>query len=247
MFLAVLASVSAAFASDGGSFKQVKPKIFDPHHTFLVQSTWLSGIGCPTNATTVDFDILGNLQPPATFSDPACMTGDSKDKRNQGLLLAKTGHTANDAAATARLEDVPKQITELGYDLRKPSSAGDFRGSHCGAGAPRFNVVTSDNMTHFVGCNSPAAMMTPTTSNGWIRLRWGPTQLAAAFPPIAPSDQVKQINIIFDESEDTGPDNFGVAILDNIDVNSTLVGQGPTSSDQEHDRPKDKKDNNNNN
>jgi len=30
-----------------------------------------------------------------------------------------------------------------------------------------------------------------------------------------------------DEGADTGPDNFGVAILDNIDVNGTLVGQGP--------------------
>ena len=32
---------------------------------------------------------------------------------------------------------------------------------------------------------------------------------------------------MFDEGTDTGPDFFGAAILDNIDVNGTLVGQGP--------------------
>jgi len=38
---------------------------------------------------------------------------------------------------------------------------------------------------------------------------------------------VKSIEIIFDEGQDTGPDNFGAAILDNIDVNGVLVGRGP--------------------
>jgi hypothetical protein len=38
---------------------------------------------------------------------------------------------------------------------------------------------------------------------------------------------VKSIEIIFDEGYDTGPDNFGAAILDNIDVNGVLVGRGP--------------------
>ena len=33
-----------------GNFKHVQPADFDPGKTYLVQSTWLSGIGCPTNA-----------------------------------------------------------------------------------------------------------------------------------------------------------------------------------------------------
>jgi hypothetical protein len=42
---------------------------------------------------------------------------------------------------------------------------------------------------------------------------------------------IKSISIDFDEGQDTGPDNFGLAILDNIDVNGTLVGQGATDAE----------------
>jgi hypothetical protein len=38
---------------------------------------------------------------------------------------------------------------------------------------------------------------------------------------------VSSITIIFDEGTDIGPDNFGLAVLDNIDVNGALVGRGP--------------------
>src|SRR5690349_1333676 len=75
----------------------VVPFEFDPFGTHLVQATWQTGIGCPTNATTND----GTTS--ATFSDPACTTGDSRDTANQGLLLAKTGPTNNFASAGARL------------------------------------------------------------------------------------------------------------------------------------------------
>jgi hypothetical protein len=39
------------------------------------------------------------------------------------------------------------------------------------------------------------------------------------------------IAIIFDEGQDIsgGPDEFGLAVLDNIDVNGTLAGRGPGS------------------
>src|SRR5438128_11813355 len=36
---------------DPSGFFQVKPQEFDPGRTNLVQSAWLNGIGCPTNAT----------------------------------------------------------------------------------------------------------------------------------------------------------------------------------------------------
>jgi hypothetical protein len=41
---------------------------------------------------------------------------------------------------------------------------------------------------------------------------------------------VKSLSIDFDEGQDTGPDNFGLAVLDNVDVNGTLVGQGATDA-----------------
>ncbi|HET7420928.1 MAG TPA: hypothetical protein VFL27_11155 [Candidatus Dormibacteraeota bacterium] len=204
-------------------FHAVIPRVFDPGHTFLVQSVWITGMGCPTSAQT--FDGSSNMPLPA---DTACPTGDSQDVHNEGLLLAKTGPTANFASGTAELKKVRGQsVTELGYDLKKPLSAVDPRGSHCGAGAPRFDVITSDGVDHFVGCNSPPAMQQG-TSPDWTRLRWGPTQLAAAFPPILPGNTVSRIVIVFDEGTDTGPDNFGAAVLDNVDFNSTLVGRGAT-------------------
>jgi hypothetical protein len=38
-----------------GNFHHVQPADFDPGKTYLVQATWLSGLGCPTNAFILDF------------------------------------------------------------------------------------------------------------------------------------------------------------------------------------------------
>ena len=154
-------------------------------------------------------------------------------------------------------------MTELGYDIRKPGAdtRAGARGSHCGAGAPRFNVTASDGVTYdFIGCNSAA---TPATSEldgqGWIRLRWGGgTILAfAANGPAAGTIvnisgiTVKSIQIVFDEGQDTTPDNFGLAVLDNIDINGTLIGQGDNAGNngnkKDKNKDKDKGDNGDNN
>ena len=217
-----------------GNFHHVQPADFDPGKTYLVQATWLSGLGCPTNASVAISNSSGtgidHFEP---FTDAACPTDDSSDHHNEGLLLVKTGPTNNFAAATAELTNV-KGITlsELGYDIRKSGGiAGSPLGSHCGAGAPRFDVVTSDGTVHFVGCNSPPGAVAA-ASNAWIRLRWGAAELAASFPPILPTDVVRRIVIVFDEGMDTSgaPDQFGAAILDNIDVNGTLVGEGSVTA-----------------
>jgi hypothetical protein len=215
-----------------GSFKHVQPGDFDPGKTYLVQAAWLSGIGCPTGASIAlpnsTFTGVGGSAP---YTDLACPTGDLNDQHNEGLLLVKTGPTNNFAAATAELINVKGiTLTELGYDIRKSGGSGlSPLGSHCGAGAPRFDVVTSDGNVHFIGCNSPPAVVEG-SSTGWVRLRWGAGELAAAFPPITPTDVVQRIVIVFDEGTDTGPDFFGAAILDNIDVNGTLVGEGSVTA-----------------
>ena len=222
--LAILALSSGVVF--GATAFQVKPATFDPAKTFLVQSTWLEGIGCPTGAR---FSTDGTTTTP--YTDAACPTGDVSDTHNQGLLLVKTGPTANFASATAQLTGVTgTALTELGYDIRKPASAADPRGSHCGAGAPRFNVVTSGGTRYFVGCNSPVAVSTG-GATGWLRLRW-----SGAVPLMAYNSagvlinitgmSATSIEIVFDEGQDTGPDSFGLAVLDNIDVNKTLVGAG---------------------
>jgi hypothetical protein len=120
-------------------------------------------------------------------------------------------------------------LTELGYDIRKPGGAvADPRGSHCGAGAPRFNIV-AEGQLYFLGCNSPAPAVT--SGDGWQRLRWQAP--VTAFGPSGPADltglKIDSISIVFDEGQDLsgGPDQFGIAVIDNIDVNGTLVGRGP--------------------
>jgi hypothetical protein len=230
-----IATVVATGAFAAANFNNVKPQEFDPGHSFLVQAAWLQGIGCPTNAPYAEY--------PATTPNKnytACATGDTKDKHNEGLLLAKTGPTPNNASATAELKDVKGTVlNELGYDIRKPgANVNDPRGSHCGAGAPRFDITLEDGSFYFVGCNSPA----PTTdtpegaSNEWQQLRWGGAAPLLAFAPnaIVPTDikgkTVKSISIVFDEGQDQGPDNFGLAVLDNVDVNGVLVGRGPTDA-----------------
>jgi hypothetical protein len=228
VLVASLVFVAAAMAA--GAFHQVKPDVFDPANSNLVQSGWMSGVGCPTSQEIEaflppNFDTTGTV----TYRDTGCPTGDPSDKTNEGLLLAKTGPTNNNAAATARLRDVPSTVTELGYDIRKSGGSVSAMGSHCGAGAPRFDIVTKSGAVFFIGCNSPPGVVTA-ASTGWTRLRWGASTLAfgqGATPPAALSSlDVKKIVIVFDEGQDTPPDFFGLAVLDNIDVNGTLVGQG---------------------
>jgi hypothetical protein len=228
----------------------VAPRVYDPSSTRLVSSEWEMGTGCPTSATVRLFDSNPpyELQPASKYTDPACATADPFDRNDEGLVLVKTGPTLNNAAAVADLKGVKgAEVTELGYDIRKPgTSITDPRGSHCGAGAPRFDIVVNGN-DHFLACGSPV----PTSDQpgiGWQRLRWGgsdPNVPLLAYPasgtcesPTVPGDggtcdlrgvAVDAISIVFDEGQDAmgGPDQFGVAFLDNIDVNGKLVGRGP--------------------
>jgi hypothetical protein len=225
--ISLLAVAAGAFAH-GYGFLKVRAGEFDPLKTHLVQGTWLEGIGCPTDARTTADGVVEGLP----YTDSACPTGDPSDKQVRGLLLAKTGPTANVAAAVAEVKGVRgKTLTELGYDLRKPGGPSSKRGSHCGAGAPRFNIETADGGFYFLGCNSPAADAV-TVGQGWIRLRWGGTSSLNAFNASTgvledvKGKTLKSLTIVFDEGQDTGPDNFGLAVLDNIDVNGRLVGTG---------------------
>lgn len=210
----LLVAIIVAPASGQGApstFNVVSPSTFDPQQTNLVASVWLTGIGCPP-------------------TDAACATGDPRDRRTEGLLLVKTGPTSTVAAALAELLNVRGTVLEeLGYDIRKAGGAASPLGSHCGAGAPRFNVI-SGGVTYFIGCNSPPAT-TSVVGAGWTRLRWGgagnPLQ---AFGPGGFVDisgaTVDRIVIVFDEGQDTGPDFFGGAVLDNVTVNGVMVGRG---------------------
>jgi hypothetical protein len=230
-----LICLSAGLAYAAANHFKVRPHEFAPLKTKLVQSAWLAGIGCPTNArtaATIDFERPSGPGP--NFTDPACATGDPKDKSVEGLLLAKTGPTSNFASAQAIIQHPPSTITELGWDIRKPGTelSVGLRGSHCGAGAPRWNIRTASGQNFFIGCNSPPAT-TQVPGVGWIRMRWGAGTLAfRGAPPfdVVPLStlQVRGLRIVFDEGQDAGPSNFGLAVLDNITVNGQMTGKGPT-------------------
>lgn len=213
LIFAVVASVwLSASAAAQAPYLNAVPFVFDPEGVNLAHASWIAGIGCA----------------PGGGTDPGCLAWDPRDIRNEGLLLAKTGLTANAASAGVQITGATGALFELGYDLRKPLLAAAPRGSHCGAGAPRFNVISA-GVRYFVGCSSPAAAETALGA-GWIRLRWSGTALVGVGPagPVSlDGAPIDSIAIVFDEGQDAGPDNFGIAVLDNIDVNGEIAGRGP--------------------
>src|SRR5437588_369063 len=162
----------------------------------IVTSAWLHGMGLPDNGG------LNNAS-------------NAQDLRS-GLLLSKNGLTSDCSAALAKITGVAGiTLTELGFDIRT--------GTHCGAGAPRFNVVASDgSVTHFFGCAAGTKSPAPQDPTAWTRVRLSPADPTQAFPIIAPGAKVKSIEIVFDEGTDAGP-GAGLAVIDNIDINGTLV------------------------
>lgn len=214
--LAFFAFASVAAAAPGLTAVHVWE--FDPFDSNLVESEWINHIGCPTGAKSYSFDGSST-----TVVDEGCPVNGRGDGNVQGLLLAKTGPTTNYAAAGAKLAGVSGLVvTELGYDIRKFGGYTSPYGSHCGAGAPRFNVVTDFGL-HFIGCASPPPVQVA-TGMGWTRLKWTTDQ---AFPPVPAGAEVRGIDIVFDEGQDPsgGPEQLGMAILDNINVNGTIVGR----------------------
>jgi hypothetical protein len=188
-----------------GYFK-VAAAVYDPGHINEASAEWEVGIGC-----------IGSVS-------NACVTGDFEDTQNTGLYLAKSGATPDQVAAFGVVSGLPHGMSaigplEFGYDIRN--------GGHCGSGAVRFNVVTNDNITHFIGCNSPP----PTSSDselGWTRMRWGDKAgniMPPADPAFLPGNTIVSVAIVLDEGIDTGPDFSGFAILDNIDIDGVLVGR----------------------
>lgn len=139
-------------------------------------------------------------------------------KSDHALFLQKTGPSvANCAAAGAVITGVEGiTLTEIGFDIRNDG--------HCGAGAPRFNVMASDGF-HFLGGCANGTQTPNTPAPGWMRVRIDPANPGQAFPPIAAGATIVGIAILFDEGTDAGPDFTGFAFLDNIDINGILIGK----------------------
>ena len=138
------------------------------------------------------------------------------DKNRFGLILSKNGTTPTNASAGLVVHGVKGlHLTELGFDVRN--------GGHCGAGAPRFNVVTSDGVTRFYGCVY-GTHIPSTPAPGWQRVRFFTNVSYPGAPAITGDLTIASISIVFDEGTDTGPDFSGMVVLDNIDINGVLIG-----------------------
>jgi hypothetical protein len=178
----------------------------------IVTAAWMRGLGLPDEG-----------QPNANPTDPR----DNPAKRNPrfGLLLSKNGPTPDCSAAVARIVGTGPSFTiqELGFDYRN--------GSHCGAGAPRFNIVTSDQRLYFAGCLDGTKTAAPQDPTQWTRIRFSADQVFAADATSPPFEfgvtEVRRLVINYDEGTDIPtpeePSGVGLVVLDNIDVNGQLI------------------------
>jgi hypothetical protein len=148
--------------------------------------------------------------------------------QNGTIVLAKNCTTATNAAAgvdiISPLEGQSVSgLTELNFDYQN--------GGHCGAGAPRFNVIVDGN-TYFLGC---AGGLQTDLGNGWTHVEFGPAELTAAGIPA--TGTLEDLLIIFDEGTDTQTGGTigtaGKVVIDNVSVNGEVVGSAaqPTSKD----------------
>jgi hypothetical protein len=182
----------------------------------IVTAAWMRGLGLPDEG-----------QPNANPVDPR----DNPVKRNPrfGLLLSKNGPTPDCSAAVARIVGTGRSFTihELGFDYRI--------GSHCGAGAPRFNIVTTDQRLYFAGCADGTKSPAPQDPTQWTRIRFSAEQVFAADPTSPPFEfgvtEVRRLVINYDEGTDIptaeDPSGVGLVVLDNLDVNGRLITAPP--------------------
>ena len=184
----------------------------------IVTAAWLGGMGLPDNGglNTTVLDVAVNV---------------NKNDPHRGLLLSKNGPTPDCSSAGATIKGLRREttLTELGFDYRN--------GTHCGAGAPRFNITSTLGFTYFAGCAAGTKTVAPQDPLEWSRVRI--TDAAQVFPasPTAPlfmfgpgGTEVRSISILFDEGTDTpgveDPRGVGLAVIDNIDINGQLIRSG---------------------
>jgi len=187
----------------------------------IVTSAWLPGMGLPDNGG------------PNTATNAA--------DRRFGLLLSKNGLTSDCSAAGAVITNPPRTVSELSFDFRK--------GGHCGAGAPRFNVTSKAGFTYFFGCAH--GVHTPSAQDPqWEHVVFTPADASpasATAPPFTSATRVASIEIIYDEGTDTSstedPNGIGLAVLDNISINTRVIRSGrgiaPDPDDREDRRDDD--------
>ena len=199
-----------------------------PAGSRIVTAAWFGGMGLPDNGG--DTAINGTQ---ATRNDP-----------HSGLLLSKNGPTTDCSSSGAEIKGVKGMDVVAGFAI-----GFDYRGGgHCGAGAPRFNVVTRTNgvdspLSFLGGCANGVPTLAPQDPQ-WYRVRFVLTDPTVAFPPLTTGSKIVSIDILYDEGTDTtsiqDPMGVGLAVLDNIYINGQYIRSGPRTGSGNNGRAKDK-------
>ena len=195
----------------------------------IVTAAWLRGMGLPDNGGP-------NSNPVDPRDNP------NKTDPHLGLLLSKNGPTADCSASGAEIKGFRglRQGTSmsivLGFDYRN--------GGHCGAGAPRFNVVarpaTGPDTFHFVGgCSNGSPTAAGQDPTQWTQVRFDTADPTQSFPVIPAGSRIRSIDLIFDEGTDTAnndTEGVGLAIVDNIFINGAFIRSGEGIAPGDKDR-----------
>jgi hypothetical protein len=213
-----LRAVPFAFVGEEGECGEIAPGVPYPAGSRIVTAGWLGGMGLPDNGGD-NFGLLPIDNP-------------NKRDPHLGLLLNKNGTTPDCSSSGARILGVRGMVlgtlSEIGFDYRN--------GGHCGAGAPRFNVVVKNLLgmesSHFVGgcANDAAFSPAPQDPLQWTRVRFTTASPLEAFPLIPPGSKVVSITLLYDEGTDVptpqDPQGVGLAVVDNIYINGELIRRG---------------------
>lgn len=152
---------------------------------------------------------------------------DSKGNGNHALYMQKETATGEFAAALAVIKGLegksPSALTGLEWEHRNDG--------HCGAGAPRWNLVLQDETGNFyfvfLGC--AAAAHSPGSGPNWTRDTYSAAAIQTAVANSTPAGAnltIAGLAIVFDEGQDQG---VGYTYLDNIKVNNK-TWTGPTDN-----------------
>jgi hypothetical protein len=159
---------------------------------------------------------------PWTFVGAAGDCGTGYPAGTPGGVVSKWDNSIGNPAPSLRLEkNVPlTDCSSAGASINGVSGITltelnfDYQG-YCGAGAPRFDVVTTDGIDHFFGC----IYGTHTTmTNGWTHVVFTPINGGGI--PVTSGEIVQSIDLVQDET--------GQVNLDNISINNQVI-TGPNT------------------
>jgi hypothetical protein len=164
-----------------------------------------------------DPDDLGGTS--ATRTDNQGCDRNTNGSFDKGIVLFKLGATSENKAAGATINSIAgKNLCGVNASVsweQRPQGS-------CGAGSPRYNIITKDTQLHFTSC-SAMTKSAPDPDSGCVTATANVHNGSQVFPPLPTSGNgciVQSMEIVMDEGTDAGP---GFAILDNFDIFGTKI------------------------